>query len=39
METGFSVGFVQKSYLKIERRYEFSSEFSVEEMQGKFVDL
>jgi hypothetical protein len=29
-ETVFSVGFVQRSYLKDERRYEFSSEFSVE---------
>jgi hypothetical protein len=30
-ETVFSVGSVQRSYLKDERRYEFSSEFSVED--------
>jgi hypothetical protein len=36
-ETVFSVVFVQTSYLKNERRYEFSSEFSVEDSHGKFV--
>jgi hypothetical protein len=36
-ETVFSVGSVQRSYLKSERRYEFSSEFSVEDSHGRFV--
>jgi hypothetical protein len=36
-ETVFSVVSVQRSYLKNERRYEFSSEFSVEDSHGKFV--
>jgi hypothetical protein len=36
-ETVFSVRSVQRSYLKNERRYEFSSEFSVEDSHGKFV--
>jgi hypothetical protein len=35
--TVFSVGSVQRSYFKDERRYEFSSEFSVEDFHGKFV--
>jgi hypothetical protein len=37
-ETLFSEGSVQKSYLKDERRYEFSSEFWVEDSHGKFVE-
>jgi hypothetical protein len=37
METVFSMGFLHRSYLKDERRYEFSSEFSVEDSHGKFV--
>jgi hypothetical protein len=36
-ETVFSVGSMQKSYLKNKRHYEFSSEFSVEVSHGKFV--
>jgi hypothetical protein len=36
-EMVFSVESVQMSYLKDERRYEFSSEFSVEDTHGKFV--
>jgi hypothetical protein len=36
-ETVFSVGFVQRSYFKDERCYEFGSEFSVEDSHGKFV--
>jgi hypothetical protein len=40
-ETVFFVESVQKSYLKNERRYDsvLSSEFSVEDNHGKFVDL
>jgi hypothetical protein len=38
-ETVFSVGSEQRSYLKNARRYEFSSEFSVEDSHGNFVDL
>jgi hypothetical protein len=38
-ETVFSVRSVQRSYLKNERRYEFSSEFSVEDRHGKFIEL
>jgi hypothetical protein len=40
-ETVFSVESVQRSYLKSERRYDsdLSSEFSVEDSHGKFVDL
>jgi hypothetical protein len=40
-ETVFSVGSVQRSYLKNKRRYDsvLSSAFSVEESHGKFVDL
>jgi hypothetical protein len=38
-EPVFSVESVQRSYLKDERRYEFSSESSVEASHGKFVDL
>jgi hypothetical protein len=37
-ETVFSVGSVQRSYLKNERRYEFSSEFSVGDNHGKSVE-
>jgi hypothetical protein len=37
-EAIFSVGSVQSSYLKRERRYEFSPEFSVEDSHGKFVE-
>jgi hypothetical protein len=36
-ETVFFMWSVQRSYLKDERRYEFSSEFSVEDSYGKFV--
>jgi hypothetical protein len=36
-ETVFSVGYVEMSYLKNERRYEFISEFSVEDSHGKLV--
>jgi hypothetical protein len=36
-ETVFSWGFVQRSYLKNKRRYEYSFEFSVETSHGKFV--
>jgi hypothetical protein len=36
-ETVFSVEFVQRSYLKDERHYEFSSEFSVEDSHGRLV--
>jgi hypothetical protein len=36
-ETVFSVGSVQRSSFKYERRYEFSSEFLVEDNHGKFV--
>jgi hypothetical protein len=36
-EVVFSVGSMQRSYLKSERRYEFSSEFSVEDSHGRFV--
>jgi hypothetical protein len=38
-ETMFSVGSVEMSYLKDERRCQFSSEFSVEDGHGKFVGL
>jgi hypothetical protein len=38
-ETVFSVGSAQRSYLKDERRYELSSEFSVGDSHEKFVDL
>jgi hypothetical protein len=37
-ETVFSVGSVQRSYLKDERRCEFTCEFSVEDSHGKFVE-
>jgi hypothetical protein len=33
----FSVGSVQRSYLKDERRYEFSPGFSVKGSHGKFA--
>jgi hypothetical protein len=36
-ETVLSVGLVQRSYLKDERRYEFSSEFAVEDSHGRFA--
>jgi hypothetical protein len=36
-ETVFTVGSVQRSYLKDEQRHKFSSEFSVEVSHGKFV--
>jgi hypothetical protein len=36
-ETVFSVGSVQRSYLKDEWHYEFSSEFSIEDSHGRFV--
>jgi hypothetical protein len=36
-ETVFSVVSVQRSYLKDEQRYEFSSEVSEEDSHGKFV--
>jgi hypothetical protein len=36
-ETVFSVGSVQRSYHKDERRYEFGSEFLVEDSRGRFV--
>jgi hypothetical protein len=36
-ETVFSVESVQRSYTKDERRYEFSSEFSVEGSHRKFA--
>jgi hypothetical protein len=36
-ETEFSVGSVQRSYLKDERRYEFSSEFPTEDSHERFV--
>jgi hypothetical protein len=32
-----SMGSVQRSYLKDERRYEFCSEFSVEDSHGRFI--
>jgi hypothetical protein len=38
-KTVISVGSVQRSYLKNERRYEFSSEFSVKDSPGNFFDL
>jgi hypothetical protein len=38
-ETVFSVGSVQRSYLKKRTALEFSSESSVEDSHGKFVDL
>jgi hypothetical protein len=38
-ETVFSVGSVQRSYLKDELRYEFRSEFTVGDSHGKFIDL
>jgi hypothetical protein len=37
-ERVFSVGSVQRGYLKDERRYEFSSEFSGGDTHGKFVE-
>jgi hypothetical protein len=37
METEFSLGPVQRSYLKNERRYDSVSEFSIEDGHGKFV--
>jgi hypothetical protein len=37
LETVFSVGSMQQSYLKDEQCYEFSSEFLVEDSQGRFV--
>jgi hypothetical protein len=37
MGDGVSVESVQRSYLKNERRYEFNSEFSVEDNHGRFV--
>jgi hypothetical protein len=36
-EMVFSKGSVQRNYLKNERRYEFSSEFSVEDSHGNIV--
>jgi hypothetical protein len=36
-QTVFSVESVQRSYLKDERRYEFSSEFSAGDSSGRFV--
>jgi hypothetical protein len=36
-ETMFSVESMQRSYHINERRYEFTSEFSVEDKHGKFV--
>jgi hypothetical protein len=36
-ETVFSMGSVQRSYLKDERHCEFSSEFSVEDSHGRFI--
>jgi hypothetical protein len=36
-ETVFSMVFAQRSYLKKERRCEFSSEFSIEDSHGKSV--
>jgi hypothetical protein len=36
-ETVFSVGSVQRSYVKDERRYEFSSDFSVKDSHGRFI--
>jgi hypothetical protein len=37
-ETVFSVGSVQRSYLKDKRRYMTVTEFSVEDSHGKFVE-
>jgi hypothetical protein len=37
MGDGVFLGSVQRGYLKDERLYEFSSEFSVEESHGRFV--
>jgi hypothetical protein len=37
LATVFSVGSVQRSYLEDERRYEFNSEFPVEDSHGRFV--
>jgi hypothetical protein len=36
-EMMFSVGSVQRNYLKDEPRYEFNSEFSVKDSHGSFV--
>jgi hypothetical protein len=36
-EMVFYMGSMQRSYLKDERCYEFSSEFSVEDSHGRFV--
>jgi hypothetical protein len=36
-ETVFSVGSMQRSYLKDEWRYEFSSEFLEEDSHGKII--
>jgi hypothetical protein len=38
LETVFPVVSVQRTYLKDARRYEFSSEFSVGDSHGKFVE-
>jgi hypothetical protein len=37
-ETVFYVGYVQRSYLKGEWCYEFSSEFLVGDSHGKFIE-
>jgi hypothetical protein len=36
-ETVFSMGSMRRSYLKDERRYEFSSEFSVKDSHRRFI--
>jgi hypothetical protein len=36
-EMVFSVGSVQRSYLKDEWRYQFSSEFSVKDSHGRYA--
>jgi hypothetical protein len=36
-EMVFSMGSIQRSYLKDKQHYEFSSEFSVEDSHGRFI--